>query len=49
MIIAIIIVIAVLYAAHHTKHYRRNRRSGLTVSESLRGPFGSRVRVTKRF
>jgi len=49
MIIAGIIVIAVLYAAHHGRHYRRHRRSGLTVSESLRGPFGTRVRITKRF
>jgi hypothetical protein len=33
----------------HGRHYERNRRSGLTISESMRGPFGSRVRISKRF
>lgn len=45
LIIAIIIV-AVL--AHHAHHYRRNRRSGFGVWYSLRGPWGTRIRISKR-
>jgi hypothetical protein len=51
-VIAVIVIVAVALIAashHHGRHYERNRRSGLTISESMRGPFGSRVRVSKRF
>jgi hypothetical protein len=51
-VIAIVIIVAVLLIAgshHHGRHFERNRRSGLTISESMRGPLGSRVRISKRF
>ena len=45
----VIAVLAVLaYLLHHRKHYRRNRRNGCGVWYSLRGPWGTRVRVSKR-
>jgi hypothetical protein len=31
------------YAAFHGHHYRRNRRRGLGVWVSVRGPFGTRI------
>jgi hypothetical protein len=44
MIIAIIIVIAVLYAAHHGKHVHRNYyRHRMSLWVSLRGPWGTRI------
>lgn len=51
MIILIAIVAVVLIAAshHHGRHFERNRRSGLTISESMRGPLGTMVRISKRF
>ena len=45
---AIIIVIVIAYLVLHRHHYRRNRRNGFGVFYSLRGPWGSRIRITKR-
>ncbi len=45
-LLIIVIVLAVL--GHHAHHYRRNRRNGFGVFYSLRGPWGSRIRITKR-
>lgn len=45
----IILIIVGLVLAHHGHHYRRNRRNGFGVWYSLRGPWGSRVTVSKRF
>jgi hypothetical protein len=39
----LIIAIVILYLLHHGKHYRRNRRRGLSVWVSARGPFGTRI------
>jgi hypothetical protein len=39
----LIVIIAALYLLHHGRHYRRNRRRGLSVWVSARGPFGTRV------
>jgi hypothetical protein len=49
-LILAVIVLAVL-AHHHGRHYQAGRSHGLTVSESMRGPFGrgSRIRISKRF
>lgn len=44
LIIAIIVVAAL---AHHAHHVRRNRRRGLSVWVSLRGPWGTRI--SRRF
>ena len=49
MIIAAIVLVVLAYSLHHGKHYRRRRRAGLSVTESLPGPWGTRIRVTKRF
>jgi hypothetical protein len=50
MLALIVIVICVLaYGSHHARHYRRHRRLGMGVWYSLRGPFGTRVTVRKRF
>jgi hypothetical protein len=44
MIIAIIAATVVFaYATHHGKHYRRNRSRGLSMSVSMRGPWGTRI------
>lgn len=45
-IVIIVIVGAILL--HHGRHYRRNRRNGFGVWYSLRGPWGTRVSVSKR-
>lgn len=42
MEILLIIVIAAYLLFHHG-HYRRNRRRGLSVWVSMRGPFGTRI------
>lgn len=42
-----LIVTAVLYGLFHHHHYRKHRRSGLSVWISMRGPFGTRI--SKRF
>ena len=44
-----IIVIVLLYAGFHHSRYRRHRRNGFGGWYSMRGPFGTRVRVSKRF
>jgi len=48
MITVAIIAAVLIYALHHHSHYRRNRRSGFGVWYSLRGPWGTRVRISKR-
>ena len=45
-VVLIILVAAMLL--HHGHHYRRNRRAGFGVWWSMRGPWGTRVRVSKR-
>ena len=47
--IELAVIVAVLYLLYHHKHYRRHRRAGLTVRESLPGPFGTWFSVSKRF
>jgi hypothetical protein len=46
-IAAVLIVAAVLL--HHRHHYRRHRRAGFGIWYSLRGPWGTRESVSKRF
>lgn len=41
--IIVIILLALLYGLFHHKHYRANRRHGLSVWVSMRGPFGTRI------
>lgn len=45
---AVCVVLFVLYLAVHHHHYRRHRRGGFGVWYAMRGPFGTRVRVSKR-
>ena len=45
--IATLILLAVLYAVFHHGHYRRHRRSGLSVWVSMRGPWNTRI--SRRF
>jgi hypothetical protein len=48
--LALIVILAVIgYGAFHHHHYRRRRRGGFGVWESMRGPFGTRIRISKRF
>jgi hypothetical protein len=42
------IVLFAAYLLHHGRHYRRHRRNGFGVWYSLRGPWGTRVSVSKR-
>lgn len=49
MIEAIIIVAVVAYLAFHHSHYRRHRRAGLTVRQSIPGPWGTWLSISKRF
>ena len=44
----VIIVVLTAILLRHGHHYRRNRRSGFGVWYSLRGPWGTRVSVSKR-
>lgn len=44
---ALIVIAALAWLAFHGHHYRRNRRRGLSVWVSMRGPFGTRI--SKRF
>ncbi len=46
--IEVIVVLVVLYLLFHHHHYRRRRRMGFGVWASMAGPFGTRVRVSKR-
>jgi len=45
--IATAALLAVLYLAFHHSHYRRHRRSGLSVRVSLRGPW--HTTISRRF
>jgi hypothetical protein len=47
--VAIAVVLLLAYSALHHRHYRRHRRGGLTVRESMRGPFRTWISVSKRF
>jgi hypothetical protein len=42
------IVFVAAYLLRHHRHYRRHRRNGFGVWYSLRGPWGTRVSVSKR-
>ena len=46
--LAVLIVLGACYVLFHRHHYRRNRRHGFGVWYSLRGPFNTRIRVSKR-
>jgi hypothetical protein len=39
----VIIALVIAYAVFHHYHYRRNRRRGLNMWVSIRGPFGTRI------
>ena len=43
MLVFILLVILVLYGLFHRRHYRRNRRRGLSVWISMAGPFHTRI------
>lgn len=45
-VIGVLVVLA--YLLHHHKHYRRHRRARCGIWYSLRGPWGTRVSVSKR-
>lgn len=45
----LILIVVVAYALHHGKHYRRRRRAGFGVWYSMRGPWGTRETISKRF
>ena len=47
--IKVIAVLVVLYLVFHHHHYRRHRRAGLTIRESIPGPFGTYLSIGKRF
>lgn len=49
LVIAGLFLLLIGAASHHGHHYRRNRRTGFGVWYSLRGPWGSRVTVSKRW
>jgi hypothetical protein len=49
VIILGIVLALIAYALFHRHHYRRRRRAGLTIRESIPGPFGTRISVSKRF
>ena len=44
----ILIILVALVLLHHGRHYRRHRRNGFGVWYAMRGPWGTRVRVSKR-
>lgn len=43
MTAAVVLVLVLAYVLLHGHHYRRNRRRGLSVWVSIRGPFGTRI------
>jgi hypothetical protein len=43
-----LVVLVVVLLLHHHHHYRRHRRNGFGVWYAMRGPWGTRVRVSKR-
>jgi hypothetical protein len=47
--VEILIILAVVYLLFHGHHYRKRRRAGFGVWESLPGPFGTRVTISKRW
>jgi hypothetical protein len=47
--VLILILLAVAYLAFHGHHSRRRRRAGFGIWESLPGPFGTRVTVSRRW
>jgi len=48
--IAVLAVVAFIgYCTHHGRHYRRHRRAGFGFWYSVRGPFGTRETISKRF
>ena len=49
MALAIVIGLVVLYALFHRRHYRRHRRAGLTIRESIPGPFRTWISISRRF
>lgn len=49
MIATIIVAAVVAYLLFHRRHYRRHRRAGLTVRQSIPGPFGSWIGISRRF
>lgn len=42
------VIFVIVYLVLHYHHYRRRRRNGFGVWYSLRGPWGTRVSVSKR-
>jgi hypothetical protein len=46
---AVIIIVIVAYVIFHHRHYRRHRRAGLTIRQSIPGPFGTYLSIGKRF
>ena len=46
-VIGVVLIVAYLLFHHH--HYRRHRRAGLTVRESIPGPWGTWFTIGKRF
>ena len=40
---------AVFYAPYHYRHYRRHRAAGLTIRESIPGPWRTWFTVSRRF
>jgi hypothetical protein len=48
-VLVFVLILAVIYGAFHHHHYRRRRRAGFGVWDSMRGPFGTRVTISKRF
>lgn len=48
MTLFIVICIVVIYMGIHHHHYRRNRRNGFGMWYSMRGPWGTRIRISKR-
>jgi hypothetical protein len=45
---AILALAFVAYVLFHRHHYRQRRRAGSGIWESLPGPFGTRLRISKR-
>jgi hypothetical protein len=45
----IIGVLLALYLHFHGRHYRRHRRAGLTIRESIPGPFRTWITISRRF
>jgi hypothetical protein len=49
MLATIIVIVLIAYLLFHHRHYRRHRRAGLTIRESIPGPFHTWFSVSKRF